>query len=212
LLDVTMPTGDLRVLGLHLHLRQISTGSLPTAAEDPARPHAGKAPGNQGRAAATNAPDNPIPGTLVGASRFRPLRLLCGTHEQSGAFSVPALRRRPLAPNASAAQPEGWLDVGSDDETGRRLASRAPHPSSLAGQTFRRQTPEVRAGCSNRACPDLCGGCSVTGIPTANPVLFSFSSPQSVRKQKNREEFRSAQPVAKIRRVFARPRLIADKA
>jgi hypothetical protein len=39
---------------------QISAGSLPTSAEDPARPHAGKAPGNQGGAAATNAPDYPV--------------------------------------------------------------------------------------------------------------------------------------------------------
>jgi hypothetical protein len=26
---------------------------------------------------------------------------------------------------------------------------------------------KVRAGCSDRACPDLCGGCPVMGIPTA---------------------------------------------
>ena len=72
-----------------------------------------------------------------------------------------------LASNASAAQPEGRLHVGSDDETGRRLASRAAYPSSLARSALRRQTPEVRAGCSNRARPDLCGGCPVMGIPTA---------------------------------------------
>src|SRR5580698_2245196 len=75
------PTGDLRFLGIHLHLRKISTGSLPTSTEDPARPHAGEAPGNQGGAAATNAPDYPRSGTLVEASRYRPLRLLCGTHK-----------------------------------------------------------------------------------------------------------------------------------
>src|SRR6202030_4504331 len=96
-----------------------------------------------------------------------PLRLLCDPHKQSGAHGVPALRGRPLASNASAAQPEGRLHVGSDDETGQRLASRAAYPSSLARSALRRQTPEVRAGCSNRACPDLCGGCPVMGIPTA---------------------------------------------
>ena len=74
-------TGNLRFLGLHLHLRKISTGSLPTSAEDPARPHAGKAARNQGGAATTNAPDYPSSGTLVKASRYRPLRLLCGTHK-----------------------------------------------------------------------------------------------------------------------------------
>ena len=74
---------------------------------------------------------------------------------------------RPLAPHASAAQPERRLHVGPDDEAGRRLASRAASPSSLARSALRRQTPKVRAGCSNRACPDLCGGCPATGIPTA---------------------------------------------
>jgi hypothetical protein len=42
--------------------------------------------------------------------------------------------------------------------------------SSLARSALRRQTPEVRAGCPNRACPDLCGGCPVMGIPDPGPV------------------------------------------
>jgi hypothetical protein len=57
--------------------------------------------------------------------------------------------------------------VGSYDETGRRLASRSAHPSSLARSALRRQTPKVGAGCPNRARPDPCGGCPVMGIPTA---------------------------------------------
>jgi hypothetical protein len=73
----------------------------------------------------------------------------------------------PLATNAPAAQPEGQLHVGTDDETGQRLASRAAYPSSLARSALRRQTPEARAACSNRPCQGLCGGCPVMGIPTA---------------------------------------------
>src|SRR5215831_18153494 len=57
--------------------------------------------------------------------------------------------------------------MGSDDETGRRLASRSAHPSSLARSALRRQTPKVGAGCSNWARPDLRGGCAVMCIPTA---------------------------------------------
>jgi RNA-directed DNA polymerase len=68
-------------LGFTFICGKISTASLPTSTEDPARPHAGEAPGNQGGAAATNAPDYPRTGTLVEASRYRPLRLLCDTHE-----------------------------------------------------------------------------------------------------------------------------------
>ena len=91
-----------------------------------------------------------------------------------GALRVPTLRDRPLATNASAAQPEGRLHVGPYDAIGRRLAPRAAHPSSLARPALRRQTPEVGAGCSNCARPDLCGGCSAMSIPTA--ILRPFET------------------------------------
>jgi hypothetical protein len=64
--------------------------------------------------------------------------------------------------------------VGSDDETGRQLASRSAHPSSLARSALRRQTPKVGAGCSNWARPDPCGGCPAMGIPTA--ILGRFET------------------------------------
>jgi hypothetical protein len=41
--------------------------------------------------------------------------------------------------------------MGADEEVGRRLASKTPHPSSLAERSLRRQAPEVRAGCPNGA-------------------------------------------------------------
>ena len=64
--------------------------------------------------------------------------------------------------------------MASDDETGRRLASRSAHPSSLARSALRRQTPKVGAGCSNWARPDPCGGCPAMGIPTAIYTLRLF--------------------------------------
>jgi hypothetical protein len=112
-------------------------------------------------------PANPSSGILAEAGRDRPLRLLRSPYECPGALRVPALRDRPLATNASAAQPEGRLHVGPYDAIGRRLAPRAAHPSSLARPALRRQTPEVGAGCSNWARPDLCGGRSAMSIPTA---------------------------------------------
>jgi hypothetical protein len=42
------------------------------------------------------------------------------------------LGRPPLATNAPASQPKGRLHMGAYDTTGRRLAPRAAHPSSLA--------------------------------------------------------------------------------
>ena len=62
--------------------------------------------------------------------------LLCGPYEWPGALGVPVLRDRPLAANASAAQPEGRLTLGSYDEARRRLAPQAAYPSSLAQQRF----------------------------------------------------------------------------
>src|SRR5271165_1160421 len=48
------------------------------------------------------------------------------------------------------------------------MAANAAHPSSLAKRTLCRQTPEVGAGCPNRARPVLCGGRSEMSVPTAN--------------------------------------------
>src|SRR5208282_1913360 len=109
-------TGDLCVLGLHFHLRQITPGILPTPPEDPTRPHAGEAEGHQGGATASNASTYPLPGPVVEAGRDRALCLLRGPNQQQGAFSVPALRDRPLATSASAAQPERRLHMGAYDE------------------------------------------------------------------------------------------------
>ena len=49
----------------------------------------------------------------------------------------------------------------------RRLAPETPNPSSVARATLCRQSPKVGAECPNRARSVLCGGCPVTGIPTA---------------------------------------------
>src|ERR1035437_3534763 len=110
----------------------MSPGILPASTEDPARPHEGKAEGHQGGAAASDASANPDPGIVAEAGGDRALRLLCGSNQRSGALGVPALCDRPLATNASAAQPERRLHMGPHGEACRCLASPAAHPSSLA--------------------------------------------------------------------------------
>ena len=57
--------------------------------------------------------------------------------------------------------------LDADGEAGQRLPPQTENPSSLARCAFRRQTPEVGAGCLNWARPDLCGGRGVTRVPTA---------------------------------------------
>ena len=76
-------------------------------------------------------------------NRDRALRLLRGPNLQQGAFSVPALRNRPLATNAPAAQPERRLHMGAYDEARRCLASPAAHPSLLARRATRAPQPEL---------------------------------------------------------------------
>ena len=51
---------------------------------------------------------------------------------------------------------------------GGHLDSETDHPSSLAERTLCRHTPEVGAVCGKAARTVLCGGRSVTGVPTAS--------------------------------------------
>ena len=161
-------TGDLHLPGLHLHLRQVAPGRLPAPAEDPARPHAGEAQGDQGGAAAADGTSrSPSRGNGWGRSSTGYFAYHAVPTNSAALGSVPLPRHRPLAAHAAAAQPEGRLDVGADGEAGRRLAPQTAHPSSLAAAALRRQTPEVGAVCGNSARTDLCGGRPVMGVPTA---------------------------------------------
>src|SRR5215831_15744600 len=60
-----------------------------------------------------------------------------------------------------------WLHMGTNREVVRRVAPENAYPPSLAQRALRRQSPKVGAACPNRARTDLCGGCSVMGVPTA---------------------------------------------
>src|SRR5205085_3480719 len=105
---------------------------------------------------------------MAEAGRDWTLRVLRGSNQQPGALGVPATRDRPLAAHAPTTQPAGRHHLGSHGETRRRLAPQTAHPSSVAEPTLCRYPPEVGAGCLNRARPDLGGGHSVMGVPTAN--------------------------------------------
>ena len=63
-----------------------------------------------------------------------------------------------LATHAPASKSERPLHVGTDQTTGRRLASSTSHPSPLAERALRRQILEVRTGCLNWARPGPRGG------------------------------------------------------
>src|SRR5207302_8135130 len=84
-----------------------------------------------------------------------------------GTCGLPDPCRPTLAARASTAQSKGPLDVGTDRESGSRLPSQTPHPSSLAKRALCRQTPKVGAVCGKAARTDLCGGRAVMDVPTA---------------------------------------------
>src|SRR5215469_7672614 len=71
------------------------------------------------------------------------------------------------SPSSRARRPAGRHHLGSHGEARRPLAPQTAHPSPLAEPTLCRYPPEVGAGCLNRARPDLGGGHSVMGVPTA---------------------------------------------
>src|SRR5260370_1362307 len=75
-------------------------------------------------------------------------------------------------PTAEAVEPRAGAKGNADQQSTHRTQSRKRVTQALsrvrqAAAALRRQTPKVGAGCSNRARPDLCGGCPVMGIPTA---------------------------------------------
>ena len=165
--------GDLRLPGLHLHLRHRAPGRLPGPAEEPARPHAGEAQGDQGGAATAAAPADPRPGALAEAGRDRLLRLPRACRPtvapwRRSAIHVLDLWRRTLRRRSQRDD----AHVGADGEAGRRLAPQAADPSPLAAAALRRQTPEVGAVCGKPARTVLCGGRPVMGVPTAIPGGF----------------------------------------
>src|SRR5229473_2666370 len=80
---------------------------------------------------------------------------------------VPLPRHGTLVAHASAPQPEGLDDVGTNHAIGGGLPAAPACPTSLAQHPLCRQTPEVGARCVNCARRDLCGGRPEMGVPTA---------------------------------------------
>jgi group II intron reverse transcriptase/maturase len=131
-------TGDLRLPGLHLYLRQNSSGQIPNQTEVPAGSHAGKVASHQtGTATEHSSADSPA-GKMVAAGRHRLLQLPRGADKQFDTDRVPIPRHQSLAAHATAAEPERLDDLGADQAVGRRLAPETANPSSVARESLRR--------------------------------------------------------------------------
>ena len=94
-------------------------------------------------------------------------------------------RQEFMATHAQAAKSKGRADARAHGQDRCSLFAEAKNPSSLARHKICRQTPKVGAECVNCACSDLCGGCSVMGIPTAIPDFPVPGIPSFRRKQES---------------------------
>ena len=95
-----------------------------------------------------------------------------------------AIRAKKLANKAGQPVAE-WAEqrAGTKGNTGQPHTRRTQSRDSVSQGLDRvrhvcRQTPEVGAVCPNWARTDLCGGCPVTGIPTAITGLEEQGSPE----------------------------------
>src|SRR6266404_9043915 len=150
-----------------LHLRQVTQRQVPDPQEEPTRPRAGQAHGNQEGTPAADAWGLPRTSGMAQAGCYRLLPVPRGADQQSGTQGIPLSRHRTLATRASAARPEAPHDVAADREARRPMAPQTAHPPPLAKPTLRRQTPKVGAVCGKAARTVLCGGRSVMCVPTA---------------------------------------------
>ena len=169
----TSSAGNLQFPGLHLHQRQIARRQIPDSQDEPTRPRVGEAHGDQGGAAAAHASVDTRTGQVARAGRGWLVQLSRRADQQPCARGLPLPRHGLVATHASAAERQGQDDLGADDPAGKRLPSQTDHPSPLAQRPLRRQTPEVRTVCPNRARTGPCGGRSAMSVPTAirNPCV-----------------------------------------
>ena len=75
-----------------------------------------------------------------------------------------------------------------------------PQPRVLhpwAEHSLCRQTPDVRAGCGKPARPDLCGGCPVTDVPTANAPAHRSTSREGLDFDESTTVDRTQKPAAR---------------
>lgn len=103
---------------------------------------------------------------MVTPSSNRLLCVPCGSNQCKKNERISALRQS-LEKGAQAQKPKRSHNMGTNCEDSFGLVAYPAHPSSLDRCTLHRQTPKMGAQCVNCARWDLCGGCSVRGIPTA---------------------------------------------
>src|SRR5208337_476571 len=162
--------GDVRLPGLHAHLREGRERAVLAEADHDLETDAGQAESDQRPAQAAHAPAHTGAGPLAGQRGARAHGLLCRARQLRGGGGLLRPGDPVLAESAEAPQPEnqGRLDAdGPDPET---MATTGARDASLPGGALRRHTPKVGAQCGNPARWDLRGGPPVRAVPTATLI------------------------------------------
>ena len=133
--------GDVRLPGLHAHLREDQERTLRAAARHDLEADAGEAARGQGRAAAT-AGISPSPSRGSGwAAWCEGTAVLRRARQHQGGGRVPQTGGPALAPGASAPQPAHRADVGANAAVSQTLDPAGQDHASLAQRALRRQDP-----------------------------------------------------------------------
>src|SRR5687768_2518425 len=99
--------------------------------------------------------------------RARVFQLPCGAGQYADPRDLPATGHPTLAETALPAKSESPPALAAPQTLDPTLDSHPTHPASVSERPLRRHASEVRAVCGSAARTALCGGCRVTGIPTA---------------------------------------------
>src|SRR6186713_983726 len=79
---VSRQTGDLHLLGVHVHLRQVSARGVPAPTQDTKRPRASDASGAQGATEGPHAPRHSRTGSMAEGGGHGVLRVSRSAHER----------------------------------------------------------------------------------------------------------------------------------
>lgn len=111
---------------------------------------------------------------MVEDSDNRPPKLLRSPGKPRHGKRIQEPGAKSLAQNSEKTKPKGAMHMETILSVGGLADSRRPYRPSLSERTILRQKLKVGAVSDNTRRTDLCGGCRVTGIPTAIIIPAQF--------------------------------------
>ncbi len=162
-------SADLHVLGLHALLRDAQEQrQIHRLAQNGEEADGGEAASVKGSSAPPDARANRAGRRVVAKGRTGLLPIPRGSGQHRSVSVVPTPVALAVARHPVSSQSEGTQVLEAAQSTVGPLGSSPSRSASLSDGPFLRYSSKVGAQCISSARWDLCGGCRVTGIPTAN--------------------------------------------